>query len=109
MKSVLIIGMGRFGRHVAIKLNELGHEVLAVDKAEQNIKAALPYVTGAQIGDGTDEGFLATLGVRNFDLCLVAIGDDFQSSLETTSLLKEMGAPFVVARAARSVHAKIPA
>ena len=48
MKSVLIIGMGRFGRHVAIKLNELGHEVLAVDKAEQNIKAALPYVTGAQ-------------------------------------------------------------
>ena len=106
MKSVLIIGMGRFGRHIAMQLNELGHEVLAVDKAEQNIKAALPYVTGAQIGDGTDEGFLATLGVRNFDLCLVAIGDDFQSSLETTSLLKEMGAPFVVARAARSVHAK---
>lgn len=98
--------MGRFGRHVAIKLHELGHQVMAVDKEESRVDAALPYVTTAQIGDSTDEGFLASLGVRNFDVCIVAIGDDFQASLETTSLLKELGAKFVVARAARDVHAK---
>ena len=106
MKSILLIGLGRFGRHVAMKLHELGHEVLAVDKNESCVEAVLPYVTGAQIGDSTEEEFMATLGVRNFDVCIVAIGDDFQGSLETTSLLKELGAPFVVSRAARDVHAK---
>lgn len=106
MKSVLIIGMGRFGRHAAIKLNELHHQVMAVDLEEERINTVLPYVTNAQIGDGTDEDFLVSLGIRNFDLCIVAIGDDFQSSLETTSLLKELGAEMVVARAARDVHAK---
>ncbi|MEA5152789.1 MAG: TrkA family potassium uptake protein [Oscillospiraceae bacterium] len=106
MKYILLVGMGRFGRHVAIKLHELGHQVMAVDKEESRVDAALPYVTTAQIGDSTDEGFLASLGVRNFDVCIVAIGDDFQASLETTSLLKELGAKFVVARAARDVHAK---
>jgi len=106
MKSILLIGLGRFGRHVAMKLHELGHEVLAVDKSEACVDAVLPYVTGAQIGDSTKEEFIASLGVRNFDVCIVAIGDDFQGSLETTSLLKEMGAPFVVSRAARDVHAK---
>lgn len=106
MKSVLLIGLGRFGRHIAMKLNELNHEVLAVDKDEQNVNAVLPYVTDAQIGDSTDEQYIAALGVKNFDLCIVAIGDDFQSSLETTSLLKEMGAAKVIARAARDVQAK---
>ena len=106
MKSVLLIGLGRFGRHMAMKLRELHHEVLAIDVNEQRVNEILPYVTNAQIGDGTDEQFIASLGVRNFDLCVVAIGDDFQSSLETTALLKENGAPFVVARAARDVHAK---
>lgn len=106
MKSILLIGLGRFGRHVAMKLNELGHQVLAIDKRESCVDAVLPYVTGAQIGDSTDEAFLESLGVRNFDVCIVTIGDDFQSSLETTSLLKELGAPFVVSRAARDVHAK---
>ena len=106
MKSVLLIGLGRFGRHMAQKLQELHHEVLAVDKEEQRVNDALPYVTNAQIGDATDEAFIASLGVRNFDLCVVAIGDDFQSSLEATALLKENGAPFVVSRAARDVHAK---
>ncbi len=106
MKSVLIIGMGRFGRHAAMKLNELHHQVMAVDLEEERINTVLPYVTNAQIGDGTDEDFLVSLGIRNFDLCIVAIGDDFQSSLETTSLLKELGAKMVVARAARDVHAK---
>ena len=106
MKSILLIGLGRFGRHIAIKLQELGHEVMAIDNQEHRIDAALPYVTNAQIGDSTDEEFLTSLGVRNFDVCIVAIGDDFQSSLETTSLLKELGAEMVVSRAARDVHAK---
>ena len=106
MKSVLLIGLGRFGRHMAQKLRELHHEVLAVDRNEDRVNDALPYVTNAQIGDSTNEQFIASLGVRNFDLCVVTIGDDFQSSLETTALLKEQGAPFVVARANRDVHAK---
>ena len=106
MKSVLLIGLGRFGRHMAQKLRELRHEVLAVDRSEQRVNDILPLVTHAQIGDSTNEQFIASLGVRNFDLCVVAIGDDFQSSLETTALLKEHGAPFVLARAARDVHAK---
>ena len=106
MKSVLLIGLGRFGRHMAEKLRELRHEVLAIDRDEQRVNDILPLVTNAQIGDSSNEQFIESLGVRNFDLCVVAIGDDFQSSLETTALLKEHGAPFVLARAARDVHAK---
>lgn len=106
MKSVLLIGLGRFGRHIALKLEELHHQVMAVDKEEKRVNEILPYVTNAQIGDSTDEEFLHSLGVRNYDICIVAIGDDFQSSLETTSLLKEMGAEMVISRAARDVHAK---
>ena len=106
MKNILLIGLGRFGRHIAMKLNELNHQVLAVDEDEDRVNAALPYVTNAQIGDSTNEEFLSALGVRNFDVCIVAIGDNFQSSLETASLLKELGAQYVVARAARDVQAK---
>lgn len=106
MKSVLLIGLGRFGRHIAMKLDELHHQVMAVDKEERRVEAVLPYVTNAQIGDATNEDFLCSLGVRNFDVCIVAIGDNFQNSLETTSLLKELGAKVVVSRAARDVHAK---
>ncbi len=106
MKTVLLIGLGRFGRHIAIKLNELNHQVMAVDKDENKVNAVLPYVTNAQIGDSTSEEFLASIGVRNFDLCIVAIGDNFQSSLETASLLKELGAKKVIARAERDVQAK---
>ncbi len=106
MKSVLLIGLGRFGRHMAQRLHDLHHEVLAVDMSEDRVNAALPYVTNAQIGDATNEQFVASLGVRNFDLCVVTVGDNFQSSLEATALLKEYGAPFVVARATRDVHAK---
>ncbi len=106
MKSVLLIGLGRFGKHVARKLTELHHEVLAIDKDEERVDAVLPFVTSAQIGDATNEQFIASLGVRNFDLCIVAIGDNFQSSLETTALLKDYGAPLIVARANRDVHAK---
>ena len=106
MKSILLIGLGRFGRHMAQKFNEMNHDVLAVDVNEDRVNEILPLVTNAQIGDSTNEQFIASLGVRDFDLCVVAIGDNFQSSLETTSLLKDLGARFVVARAARDVHAK---
>ena len=106
MKSVLLIGLGRFGRGVAEKLNELHHQVLAVDKNEARVNEILPLVTDAQIGDATSETFLRTLGVDNFDVCIVTIGEDFQSSLETTSLLKELGAKKVVSRASREVHRK---
>lgn len=106
MKTVLLIGLGRFDRHIAKKLNELNHQVMAVDKDENKVNAVLPYVTNAQIGDSTSEEFLASIGVRNFDLCIVAIGDNFQSSLETASLLKELGAKKVIARAERDVQAK---
>ena len=106
MKSVLLIGLGRFGRHIAEQLNELDHEVMAVDIDEERVNAVLPYVTNAQIGDSTNEDFLRTLGVNDYDVCFVAIGDNFQSSLETTSLLKDLGAQYVVSRAARDVHAK---
>lgn len=96
----------KIGRHIAMKLDELHHQVMAVDQEESRVEAALPYVTNGQIGDGTNVDFLRSLGVRNFDVCIVAIGDDFQSSLETTSLLKELGAKMVVSRAASDVHAK---
>ena len=106
MKNILLIGLGRFGRHTAMKLHELHHQVMAVDKEEENVNAVLPYVTNAQIGDSTSEEFLASLGVANFDVCIVAIGDNFQSSLETASLLKALGARQVVARASRDIQAK---
>ena len=106
MKSILLIGLGRFGKHIAIHLNQLGHEVMAVDHVESRVEAVLPFVTNAQIGDSTNADFLESLGIRNYDVCIVAIGNDFQSSLETTSLLKELGAKLVVSRAARDVQAK---
>lgn len=106
MKSILLIGLGRFGRHIAMKLDELHHHVMAVDKEDTRVDAVLPFVTNAQIGDATNEDFLGSLGVGNFDVCIVAIGDNFQNSLEVTSLLKELGARMVVSRAARDVHAK---
>ena len=106
MKSVLLIGLGRFGRHMAEKLLEEGNEVLGVDICEERVNDAMDMLTNAQIGDATNELFVESLGVRNFDLCVVAIGDNFQSSLETTALLKDYGAPFVLSRANRDVHAK---
>lgn len=106
VKSVLLIGLGRFGKHIALQLDTLGHEVMAVDHNEDRVNDALPFVTNAQIGDSTNAEFLASLGIGNYDLCIVAIGNDFQSSLETTSNLKELGAKLVVSRASRDVHAK---
>lgn len=106
MKSILLIGLGRFGKHVAMKLDEMKHEILAVDISEERVQEVLPYVTNGQIGDSTDENFMRSLGVNNFDVCIVAIGDNFQSSLQTTSLLSELGAQLVVSRASSDVHAK---
>ena len=106
MKSILLIGVNNFGFMMARKLNELGHQIMAVDRNEVRVNSILPFVTDAQIGDATNEAFLKTLGVYNYDVCIVAIGGDFQSSLETTSLLKELGAKFVVSRAERDVQAK---
>ena len=105
-KTILLIGLGRSGLHIAKKLNELGHEVMAVDVNEEKINRAVPYVTDAQIGNSTNEEFLKSLGINNFDLCIVTISNDFQSSLETTSLLKELGAKKVVSRAERDGQAK---
>jgi trk system potassium uptake protein TrkA len=106
MKSVLLIGLGRFGRNTAIKLKELKHEVMAIDVKEDRVSDILPLVSNALIGDATNQTFLETLGVRDYDLCIVAIGDNFQASLEATSLLKEMGAKKVISRASSDVQTK---
>lgn len=106
MKSVLIIGLGRFGARAAEKLWELGHQIMVVDRIEARVDAVMSYATSGQIGDSTNRNFLESLGIPNFDFCIVSIGDDFQNSLETTSLLKELGAQKVVSRAASAVHAK---
>lgn len=106
MKTVLLIGIGRFGKHIAMQMNQLGHEIMAVDENEDVINDILPYVTNAQIGDSANIDFLKSLGIRNFDVCIVAIGKNFQSSLETTSNLKDLGARLVVSRASSDVHAK---
>ena len=106
MKNILLIGLGRFGRHIALQLNKLGHEVMAVDSNEERVNEILPIVTNAQIGDSTNTEFLRSLGIGNFDVCIVTIGGNFQNSLETTSLLKELGAKLVVSRAERDVQEK---
>ena len=107
MKSILIIGLGRFGRHMAMKFIENGHEVLAVDNDESRADAAVGLIQQILIGDATDERFMETLGISNFDLAVVAIGGNFQTVLEITVLLKDLGCKYVVARATRDVHRKL--
>ena len=106
MKNILLVGVGRFGRHIAVQLTQMGHQVMAVDTSEDRINDVLPFVTNAQIGDSTNADFLRTLGIGNYDVCIVTISGNFQNSLETTSLLKELGAKCVVSRAERDVQAK---
>lgn len=106
MKSVLLIGLNSFGTLIAKQLYDLGHQVMAVDRNESRVDALLPIVTNAQIGDSTNEAFLRSLGIPGYDVCIVTIGGDFQSSLETTALLKELGGRLVVSRADRDVQAK---
>ncbi len=106
MKNILVIGAGRFGTYLMQKFAAQGDEILVIDSQEERLEKVLPYVTSSLIGDATDEDFMKSIGVDTFDLCVVSIGDDFQSSLETTSLLKELGAKFVISRASRGVHEK---
>ncbi len=106
MKSILLIGLNNFGFMIARQLHDLGHQIMAVDKDEARVNCVLSLVTDAQIGDSTNEAFLKSLGINNYDVCIVTIADDFQSSLETTSLLKELGGKFIVSRADREVQAK---
>lgn len=106
MKNILIIGLGRFGRHLAERFIELGDEVMVVDRDEEAVRSMMKIATFAQIGDCTREDVLMSLGVNNFDICFVCMGSDFQSSLEITDLLKSLGAKYVVSKAGRDIHAK---
>ena len=106
MKTVLLIGLGKFGRHVAEQLQKLGHQVMGIDKEESRVNDVLKYTTNAQIGDSTNIDFIRSLGVEDYDLCIVTIGSNFQASLETTAYLKEAGAKYVVSRAYTGRHAK---
>ena len=106
MKSVLIIGMGRFGRHLCMNMSRLGHQIMIVDDHEENLEEMLPYVVSAKIGDCTKPEVLKSLGIANFDLCFVCIGTNFQSSLEVTSQIKEMGGKYVISKATRDIQAK---
>ncbi len=106
MKSFLIIGLGRFGKHLAEKFYELGDEVMAIDLNEERVQNIMPMVTSAKIGNCTNPDTMKTLGVGNFDVCFVCTGSNFQNSLEITSLLKELGAKKVVSKAGSDVHAK---
>ena len=106
MKSILIIGMGRFGNHLCKQLAELGNQIMIVDQEEEKLEAMLPYVISAKIGDCTNESVLKSLGISNFDICFICIGTNFQSSLEITSMVKELGAKWVVSKATRDIHAK---
>lgn len=106
MKSILIIGLGRFGSHLCKDLSRLDNEIMIVDQDESKLEDLLPLVVNAKIGDCTNEKVLKSLGVGNFDICFVCIGNNFQNSLEITSLLKELGAKYVVSKANRDIHAK---
>jgi len=106
MKSFLIIGMGRFGSKLASDLMERGNDVMIVDRDEEIINELSPRFTNAYIGDCTNADALTGLGVWTFDAVVIAIGDDFQSSLEITALAKELGAKRVIAKACRDIQAK---
>ena len=106
MKTVLIIGMGRFGNHLASNMISLGNEVMIVDKDESRLEDLTKLISNIKIGDCTNEDVLQSFGVANFDICFVCIGTNFQSSLEITSLLKELGAKYVISQATRDIHAK---
>lgn len=106
MKNILIIGLGRFGKHLARKFIELGDEVMVIDRDEDAVQEIMNIVTYAQVGDCMKEEVLRSLGVNNFDVCFVCMGEDFQSSLEVTDMLKTLGAKYVVSKAGRDVHAK---
>lgn len=106
MKSILVIGIGRFGNHLTRRLVQEGNEVMIVDESEERLEELLPIVSNAKIGDCTNIDVLKALGVDNFDIVFVCIGTNFQSSLEITSQVKELGAKWVVSKATRDIQAK---
>ena len=105
--TFLVIGLGRFGTNLALRLMDSGNEVMVLDSSEEVVNRIAPYVTQAKIGDCMDEEVLASLGVDSFDFCFVCISNNFQASMEPTSLLKELGAPMVIAKAERDLHARL--
>lgn len=105
-KSVLVIGLGRFGRYITRKFHELGDEVMAIDIDEDKVHSIMPFVVDAKIANCRREETLKSIGVTNFDLCFVCIGTNFQSSLEITCLLKDLGAKMVISKASDEFHAK---
>ncbi|WP_295093252.1 TrkA family potassium uptake protein [Ruminococcus sp.] len=106
MKSVLIIGAGQFGIHIAKRMSQLRCEIMVVDSEEERINEILPLVTNAQIGDSTNVNFMRSLGIPDYDVCIVTISDSFQDSLETTALLKDLGAQKIISRAQNDVQEK---
>ena len=106
MKSMLVIGLGRFGQHLAANLLDLGNDVMIIDCDESKLEGLVPYATSSKIGDCTNPEVLKSLGIGNFDVIFVCIGTNFQSSLEITSLVKEMGGRKVVSKATRDIQAK---
>lgn len=107
MKSILVIGMGRFGRHLAKKMLDLGNDVMIIDKDSEIFEQLAEKFTDSYIGDCTNEGVIRSLGVKHFDLCFVTIGEDFQSSLVITSLLKRFDAKCVIAKANQNIQAEL--
>lgn len=107
MQSFIIIGAGRFGDSLARELYKVGHEVLVVDNDEDTIQKISDYVTHAVIGDASDPSVLTSLGARNFDCAIVSIASDIQNSILVTLLLKEMGVPYVIAKARNEVHTRV--
>ena len=107
MKSVLVIGMGKFGRHFARKMIDLGNEVMIVDKNETIVERYSATFSDAQIADCMNKDVLLTLGVHHFDICMVAIGSDFQSSMVVTALLRELDAQYIVSKAESDIQADL--
>ncbi len=106
MKNVLLIGMGKFGQTLGEKLINMGNDVMIVDKDEDVINALAPKYTGALIANCMNADNLKAMDVASYDVCVVAMGDDFQSSLEITSILKDLGAKFVISRADTDIQRK---
>lgn len=106
MKSILVIGLGRFGKHIAMRFAELGNQVLAVDISEECVSEVMSHIPNIQIGDCTNEDVLQALGVGNFDICVVAVGSNLGISLEITYQLKQLGAPYIISRIISEKHGK---
>lgn len=107
MRTFLLLGLGSFGNHIARELYDMHHQILGVDLEEEKVQRALPCLTDAQIGDTTDRAFLKSLGIQNFDVCIVTIGENFESSIITVVLLKELGARKIIARASHGIQERL--